>query len=156
MTNCSYQDEHLVSHNNLTRFNFNQIPPCFQEWCLGLKFSRRNRKNYCHHLYCGLINVSSFHPNLEHNTTYCFVIFCWMKPTRLVEHALKASVQLDEENGTGTKYGYQVTDVWLDKPHRIEIGVSQMPLTSKHKMNVTSTLNKLSVLPPLIVPRCQL
>jgi len=77
-----------------------------------------------------------------------------MKCITLVERALKASVQVNEENGT--KYGYWVSDVRLDKPDRIEIGVSQLHLTSKQKMKATSTFNQLLGSFPVIVPKRQL
>jgi len=77
-----------------------------------------------------------------------------MKCITLVERALKASVQVNEENGT--KCGYWVSDVRLDKPDRIEIGVSQLHLTSKQKMKATSTFNQLLGSFPVIVPKHQL
>jgi len=77
-----------------------------------------------------------------------------MKCITLVERALKASVQVNEENGT--KYGYWVSDVRLDKPDRIEIGVSQLHLTSKQKMKATSTFNQLLGSFPIIVLKRQL
>jgi len=77
-----------------------------------------------------------------------------MKRTTLVECALKASIQVNEENVT--KYGYRVSDVQLDKPDRIEIGVSQLHLTTKQKTKVISTFNQLLGSFLVIVLKCQL
>ena len=62
-----------------------------------------------------------------------------------------ASVQVNEENGI--KYGYEVWDVRLDKPDWTEIGVSQLQLTGKHDIKVTSNSQ---VHFYLVAPKCQL
>lgn len=49
-----------------------------------------------------------------------------MKHTKLVEHALKASVQVNEGNLITYMNGYQVWDVLLEKSDSIEIAANQL------------------------------
>ena len=86
MTNFLYQEERLVSHNNLTRFNWTQIPPCFQEWCLGLKFPKDIEKMIAI-IYTVALWMLAHFPQIWSTTQHTvFSYLFWMKPTRLVEH----------------------------------------------------------------------
>ena len=83
-----------------------------------------------------------------------FVIFGWIQRNGLIERALKTSIELNK--GNVSKSGYRVGDVRLDKSDTIEIEVSQLKSTCKHKMKAKVTFNHLSGTFPVIVPKCQL
>jgi len=65
-----------------------------------------------------------------------FVIFHGIKRTGLVERALK-TIQVNKAKVS--KCGYQVGNARLDKPDTIEVEVSQLQLTRKHKMKTKAT-----------------